>query len=126
MQNMFRSRMCASICTAKRSPAPNSKLLSRSTSSQEAKDSSTDVEVFAASSPQSSAFLLKLLQHTVPESKTDIVQSPRKKTTLEQDEELRSKLEARSGGGGEAGLELEDGKPVAMKRGVKENLFRVI
>lgn len=31
-----------------------------------------------------------------------------------------------SGDGGEAGLELEDGRPVAMKRGVRENMFRVI
>lgn len=44
----------------------------------------------------------------------------------ELDEDLRRKLEARSGDGGEAGLELEGGKPVAMKRGVKENMFRLI
>lgn len=44
----------------------------------------------------------------------------------EMDEELRLKLEGISGDGGEAGLELEDGKPVAMKRGVKENMFRLI
>lgn len=42
------------------------------------------------------------------------------------DEELRFKLEGISGDGGEAGLELEDGRPAAMKRGVKENMFRVI
>ena len=44
----------------------------------------------------------------------------------ELDEELRLKLEGISGGGGEAGLELENGRPVAMKRGVKENMFRLI
>lgn len=44
----------------------------------------------------------------------------------EMDEELRLTLEGISGEGGEAGLELEDGKPVAMKRGVKENMFRLI
>lgn len=44
----------------------------------------------------------------------------------EMDEELRLKLEGISGEGGKAGLELEDGKPVAMKRGVKENMFRLI
>lgn len=44
----------------------------------------------------------------------------------EMDEELRLKLEGISGEGGEAGLELEDGKPVAMKSGVKENMFRLI
>lgn len=48
------------------------------------------------------------------------------KTQLEKDEDLRQKLEKLSGGGGEAGLELENGKPVAMKRGVKENMFRLI
>jgi hypothetical protein len=44
----------------------------------------------------------------------------------ELDEELRVKLEEMSGDGGAAGLELEDGKPVAMKRGVKQNMFRLI
>ena len=42
------------------------------------------------------------------------------------DEDLRKKLEGISGGGGEAGLELENGQPVAMKRGVKNNMFRLI
>lgn len=50
----------------------------------------------------------------------------KKQTVEEADEELRQKLEAISGEGGEAGLELEAGKPVAMKRGVRENMFRVI
>lgn len=49
-----------------------------------------------------------------------------KKTMAELDEELRMKLEGRSGEGGAAGLELEGGKPVAMKRGVRENMFRLI
>ncbi|KAL9631854.1 MAG: hypothetical protein Q9164_005666 [Protoblastenia rupestris] len=48
------------------------------------------------------------------------------KTQAEADAELRQKLEAISGGGGEAGLELENGQPVAMKRGVKDNMFRLI
>jgi hypothetical protein len=50
----------------------------------------------------------------------------RKKTLAELDEELKVKLESLSGGGGEAGLELEGGVPVAMKRGVRENMFRLI
>ncbi|KAL8648756.1 MAG: hypothetical protein Q9226_005864 [Calogaya cf. arnoldii] len=50
----------------------------------------------------------------------------KKKTMAELDEELRMKLEGRSGEGGEAGLELEDGRPAAMKRGVKNNMFRLI
>jgi hypothetical protein len=48
------------------------------------------------------------------------------KTMAQLDEELREKLEGRSGDGGAAGLELEDGKPVAMKRSVRENMFRLI
>jgi hypothetical protein len=37
-----------------------------------------------------------------------------KKTMAQIDEELRMKLEGRSGDGGAAGLELENGQPVAM------------
>ena len=44
----------------------------------------------------------------------------------ELDDEMRLKLEGISGEGGEAGLELEDGQPVAMKRSVKNNMFRLI
>lgn len=44
----------------------------------------------------------------------------------ELDEELKLKLEAISGEGGVAGLEYENGKAVAMKRGVRENMFRLI
>ncbi len=44
----------------------------------------------------------------------------------EKDEDLKLKLEGISGEGGEAGLELENGKPVGLKRGVKENMFRII
>ena len=51
---------------------------------------------------------------------------PRKKTMAELDEELRAKLEARSGDGGASGLEYEGGKAVAMKRGVRDNMFRLI
>ena len=48
------------------------------------------------------------------------------KSMAQLDEELRMKLEGRSGEGGAAGLELENGKAVAMKRGVRENMFRLI
>lgn len=48
------------------------------------------------------------------------------KTVAESDAELRAKMEGRAGDGGEAGLELEDGQPVSMKRGVKNNMFRYI
>lgn len=50
----------------------------------------------------------------------------KKKTQAELDEELRQKLEGIAGDGGEAGMELEDGRPVSMKRGVKNNMFRYI
>lgn len=50
----------------------------------------------------------------------------KKKTMAELDDELRLKLEGIDREGGEAGLELEGGKPVAMKRGVRENMFRLI
>ncbi|KXT03189.1 hypothetical protein AC578_4794 [Pseudocercospora eumusae] len=48
------------------------------------------------------------------------------KTQNELDEELMRKLAGISGDGGESGVEYEDGKPVAMKRGVKNNMFRLI
>ena len=48
------------------------------------------------------------------------------KTVAELDEALRKKLEGISGDGGEAGLEFENGKPVSMKRGVRDNMFRYI
>ena len=50
----------------------------------------------------------------------------KKKTLAQQDDEMRQAMEGLSGDGGEAGAELEDGKPVAMKRSVKENMFRYI
>lgn len=39
----------------------------------------------------------------------------------ELDEEMRLKMSGLSGDGGEAGIEYEDGQPVAMKRSVKNN-----
>ncbi|KAK4043930.1 hypothetical protein C8A01DRAFT_32029 [Parachaetomium inaequale] len=50
----------------------------------------------------------------------------KKKTQKELDEELRLKMEGLSGDGGASGVEYEDGKAVAMKRSVKENMFRYI
>ena len=44
----------------------------------------------------------------------------------EKDAQMRQALEGISGEGGEAGLELEDGQPTSMKRGVKNNMFRYI
>jgi len=51
---------------------------------------------------------------------------PSKKTQPELDEELRLKLEGISGEGGSSGIEYEGGKAVGLKRGVKDNMFRVI
>ena len=51
---------------------------------------------------------------------------PAKKTMAEVDEEMRRAMEGMAGDGGESGVELEDGKPVSMKRGVRENMFRYI
>lgn len=48
------------------------------------------------------------------------------RTMAELDEELRLKLEDISGEGGNAGIEYEGGKAEGLKRGVKENMFRVI
>ncbi len=44
----------------------------------------------------------------------------------ERDEELRQKLSEHDDGGGAAGVEYENGEPVAMKRSVRNNMFRYI
>lgn len=49
-----------------------------------------------------------------------------KKTMAELDEELRLKMSGIAGDGGAAGVEYEDGKPAAMKRSVRNNMFRYI
>ncbi|KAF2460998.1 hypothetical protein BDY21DRAFT_361015 [Lineolata rhizophorae] len=65
-------------------------------------------------------------------SQQDASSSPEKpgrnktKTMAEMDEEVRMKMEGRAGDGGEAGRELEGGKAVSMKRGVRDNMFRYI
>ena len=51
---------------------------------------------------------------------------PKRKTQAELDDELKLKLEGISGEGGGAGIEYEGGKAVGLKRGVRENMFRVI
>lgn len=50
----------------------------------------------------------------------------KKKTMAELDEELRLKLEGASGEGGASGVEYEGGRAEGLKRGVKDNMFRVI
>lgn len=51
---------------------------------------------------------------------------PKAKTVSQADAELRERLEQLSGGGGASGIEYEDGKPNAMKRSVRNNMFRLI
>lgn len=53
-------------------------------------------------------------------------QSTQTKTIAEKDAELMQKLAGISGDGGESGVEYEDGKASAMKRSVKNNMFRLI
>ncbi|KAI2624438.1 hypothetical protein GGS21DRAFT_493842 [Xylaria nigripes] len=62
---------------------------------------------------------------TAPQQ-TENKEEQKKKTVAQQDEELRQKMSGLAGDGGEAGVEYEDGKPVAMKRGVRTNMFRYI
>ncbi len=81
--------------------------------------------VLRPASTDSGANAEKSNDHTKAISGKEESKKP-KKTMAELDEELRMKLEGRSGEGGAAGLELEGGKPVAMKRGVRENMFRLI
>jgi len=50
----------------------------------------------------------------------------KKKSQTQLDRELQEKMAGIAGDGGDAGLELEDGKAVSMKRGVRENMFRYI
>lgn len=59
-------------------------------------------------------------------SVVDATGAQKKKTVAELDEELRMKMEGVSGGGGSAGVEYENGKAEGLKRGVKENMFRLI
>lgn len=49
-----------------------------------------------------------------------------KKTQAQLDAELQAAMEGRSGDGGISGAELEGGKAVSMKRGVRDNMFRYI
>ncbi|KAI0848747.1 hypothetical protein F5Y00DRAFT_237519 [Daldinia vernicosa] len=60
------------------------------------------------------------------ESVTTAKGQGKKKTMAEIDAELQRKMSGLSGDGGEAGIEYENGKPVAMKRGVRDNMFRYI
>lgn len=49
-----------------------------------------------------------------------------KKTQAQLDAELQAAMEGHAGDGGLSGAELEGGKAVSMKRGVRDNMFRYI
>ena len=62
---------------------------------------------------------------STPEKKIDQLKK-KQKSMADLDEEMKRAMENLSGEGGEYGMELEGGKPVSMKRSVKENMFRYI
>ncbi|KAI1881313.1 hypothetical protein JX265_000139 [Neoarthrinium moseri] len=64
--------------------------------------------------------------YTTPDETKSSEPKKKKKTMAELDEEMKRKMSGLSGDGGEAGIEYEDGQPVAMKRSVKNNMFRYI
>jgi len=49
-----------------------------------------------------------------------------KKGQAQLDEELQAKMAELAGDGGASGVEYENGEPVAMKRSVRENMYRYI
>lgn len=65
-----------------------------------------------------------------PDARTDVdhVEEAKNKvkTQAELDAEFVLKMQEHSGDGGASGVEYEDGKPVSMKRSVKNNMFRYI
>ena len=65
-------------------------------------------------------------QQQPDQNKSGKTENKHKKSQAELDKELKLKMDGISGEGGESGVEYEDGKPVAMKRGVRENMFRYI
>lgn len=68
----------------------------------------------------------KASDKTTPDSKNNPSSPDKVKSVSQADKELRERLEQMSGEGGAAGIEYEDGKPNAMKRGVRNNMFRLI
>ncbi len=115
MQHSIRLRITA-VCTTVIKPLRHQRLLTTSSLLHSATPSSSSSSNSSSSVAQSSQ----------DQQKNAKQQRSHKKTMAELDEELRQKLEGMSGEGGAAGIELEDGKPVAMKRGVRENMFRLI
>jgi hypothetical protein len=118
-------------------PATTMQLLSRlrspavrgacSTTLQNHRPLSMSPQINSTTNPSStSSNSSAAVRHSLNQEKEATKQESQKKTMAQLDEELRQKLEGMSGEGGAAGIELENGKPVAMKRGVRENMFRLI
>ncbi len=120
-QSVVRSTLNLSLPA--RTLSYSSSFSSKPASSKDQTTHSTRNSTIAAAS-----FNAKLASDNKPDAKKQSTAEPKKSqnTVLMSDEELRQKLEEMSGEGGVAGLELEGGKPVAMKRGVRDNMFRVI
>jgi len=59
-------------------------------------------------------------------SSDDASGKKQKKTQAQLDAELQAAMEGHAGDGGMSGAELEGGKAVSMKRGVRDNMFRYI
>ncbi|KAF2084482.1 hypothetical protein K490DRAFT_68791 [Saccharata proteae CBS 121410] len=81
--------------------------------------SSSKQSTAEASQPHDNSSSSKSNQDSTSEKKPQ-------KTQAELDEELKAKMAGLAGDGGEAGVELEDGQPVSMKRSVRNNMFRYI
>ncbi|KAI2471607.1 hypothetical protein F4781DRAFT_429296 [Annulohypoxylon bovei var. microspora] len=65
-------------------------------------------------------------RESIKEKEVPATKQEKKKTIAELDAELQRKMSGLSGDGGEAGVEYENGHPVAMKRSVRDNMFRYI
>ncbi|GFF42201.1 hypothetical protein IFM46972_06789 [Aspergillus udagawae] len=105
-------------CMAGRLPVRTSRLCSgkRLLSYTAQKSSKSDAETVQASSVDPSK-----VRNGSQDSKPKVT-----KSVAQADEELRERLEQMSGEGGASGIEYEDGKPTAMKRSVRNNMFRYI
>ncbi|KAI9713172.1 MAG: hypothetical protein M1820_001157 [Bogoriella megaspora] len=111
------------------------KVLIRSTSKRCQQQFSNLRQLGKDSEPSGQELLSKIAEQEnpgesqkAPESDSNSTTAPakRKKTMAELDRELQMRMEGLAGDGGEAGVELEDGQPVAMKRSVRNNMFRYI
>lgn len=112
---IFRSLLTPSTRLSSSSSTTNSPSTSSSSPSKQQELNTQSTQ------PSSSAQELSASSNQSPS------QEPKKKKTIaEQDAELQQKMSGLAGDGGEAGVELEDGQPVSMKRSVRNNMFRYI